>query len=1051
MKAVKTKIKKGIALLLSYTLLAGMAPAVPSVVQAAPSDIAALEQSAENIGTTVRADDANIKIGTVIYDENQIAVQKDVNVEGNVALMVLFNDGTNDRYYNVPIIRTRLITKDEIEKVFKTQNITFSDCTIYLETTIDNVTYTKMAEATDPITTEKVTSVDITGMKPTGGETFPTAASCSTEGIATTAPAIVYTAQDSGTEVTEKADWNKTYQAEATLTTAISGTTVYLFENPVSVTADDGVRQDITLDPYGNLTVRKEFTTDKRKITGVAAPAVPTNNTFKNYYTADTILAGGKNSELGMQAELILEGHAVPAVVKADVRWTLANSGGAAYNDALGAENTFRWTVPATSFADYNASECKDAAGQICYDREADSITGTAAIRNKDTIDVKIDGRDARIDYSGADIDVSEYFTVDENAGTAEYSLVSKEDDAAVTGEGVLSGSRLTVTKTGVFRVKIATAAHGNYAAGEKTITLTVNNGKINYIATDYAETYDGQPHGIAVTVSEPAGSTVKYSTDGENYSDASPQFVKAGESVVYYKIEKENYDTVIGSKTVMIHKKDITITAEAQKAVWGAAIDQNKYTLPENSLAEGDCISGLILTADTTKLTENGVIAIGSIQIKDKNGTGEDVTDSYQITTVDGMLQVLHDTSLVPSRIEAAKAKKTYIAGDSLNLDDITVTAYYDDGYSETVTGFTANGAEIDMAVTGVKTLTVMYGPADKKLQADIDIKVEYHRGELILEPGKTIVREDGTISNNLDGTVTIDKGNDGTVDVTIRLPEAGGIHVDEDGKITVPPGGTVRTGDGKEILLPNGGTVDKDGNICADSTQTPVPTQKPTQTPTQKPAVSDSNQNVSPEEKEKKSEELDRGISMYWGGNKLTFVWKAVQGAEGYDIFAAPCAKKLGSKSLVKTVKGKKTSISLTKIAGKKISQKKSYKARIKAWKHIGGKKVYIGSSKPYHAAGKNNKKYTNVKKLKPAKKKYALKKGRSIRLKVQIVKQSNKKGLLSNAHGPALRYISGNRKVAAVTSNGKVKAKEKGSCYIYVTALNGVRTKIKITVLP
>ena len=63
--------------------------------------------------------------------------------------------------------------------------------------------------------------------------------------------------------------------------------------------------------------------------------------------------------------------------------------------------------------------------------------------------------------------------------------------------------------------------------------------------------------------------------------------------------------------------------------------------------------------------------------------------------------------------------------------------------------------------------------------------------------------------------------------------------------------------------------------------------------------------------------------------------------------------------------------------------------------------------------------------------------------------IDKQSKKKKLLPVSHGPALKYQSGNKKIAAVTQAGKVKAKKKGTCYIYVTALNGVREKIKITV--
>ncbi len=82
-------------------------------------------------------------------------------------------------------------------------------------------------------------------------------------------------------------------------------------------------------------------------------------------------------------------------------------------------------------------------------------------------------------------------------------------------------------------------------------------------------------------------------------------------------------------------------------------------------------------------------------------------------------------------------------------------------------------------------------------------------------LAPGETLVRDNETITNGQDGTVTVDLGNDGTVDVTIRLPQAGDIQVDANGKITIPAGGTVQVGNGEVTTLPDGGTVDADGNV--------------------------------------------------------------------------------------------------------------------------------------------------------------------------------------------------------------------------------------------
>lgn len=233
------------------------------------------------------------------------------------------------------------------------------------------------------------------------------------------------------------------------------------------------------------------------------------------------------------------------------------------------------------------------------------------------------------------------------------------------------------------------------------------------------------------------------------------------------------------------------------------------------------------------------------------------------------------------------------------------------------------------------------------------------------------------------------------------------------------------------------NGDT--KTADIAIKVSETPEQTEKPI--PTE--ATKQPQETITSEEMKKNSAKLDSGIFVNWKGNALVLKWTKIAGVEGYDIFVAH------KKSLAKTVTNGKASVSLTKIAGKKISGKEVYSVWIKAWKYVDGKKRYIGSSRTYYIVGKTNKKYTNAKKLKLAKKKYSLKKGKSVRIKATIVKQAIKKKLLPKYYGSALQYWSGDKKIATVTQEGRIKAKKKGSCYIYVTALNGVRTKIKITV--
>ena len=70
-------------------------------------------------------------------------------------------------------------------------------------------------------------------------------------------------------------------------------------------------------------------------------------------------------------------------------------------------------------------------------------------------------------------------------------------------------------------------------------------------------------------------------------------------------------------------------------------------------------------------------------------------------------------------------KTKTEYKVGDTLNLDDITVTAKYNDGTSKAVTAYTTNASALDMSVAGDKTLTISYTEDGKTVTKDITIVV--------------------------------------------------------------------------------------------------------------------------------------------------------------------------------------------------------------------------------------------------------------------------------------------------------------------------------------
>ncbi|MGN0480985.1 MAG: beta strand repeat-containing protein, partial [Lachnospiraceae bacterium] len=671
---------------------------------------------------TLRLDGTDTAMGTVIYDSDGgvIVADRDDGAAGTVALVIQGNDGTNDWYYSVPVGGTTVVTAEQIKTACGIATLSLADCKIWLETTIADMAYAKMAQTKG---IEIISSVEVAGMKPVGGTAFNTEALCATAGIVTTAPAITYTTEVDGGDVvvTGMADWNKTYKATVTLSADTSGDTLYVFGNTVSVTVDGvALSGDFTPNTDGTLTITNEYTTDKRKIQSVNTPTVPTGNIFTNYYGYagyDDVLTGGSNNELGTQVTVTFSDSVTPNTQAMDVTWSIANDGGAAYDKTPGAENTFRWTITDTKIGDYNLTNCSN------YDVATGTITGTVTITNKAATPVTITGTDSTTKYADTTIDVSQYFTIDTNAGTPSYSLITGTTGG--TGVGTLSGSVLTVTRTGTFKIKVSTGANGIYAADEKTITLTVDNGTIRYTASDYSGTYDGQSHSINVAVDFPTGTTITYSTDGTNYGSNKPSFTNEGTYTVYYRITKDNYDTINGLRTVTINKKALTITADEQTVMWGNSIDQTKYTVSTGGLITGDSISEITLIPSTTVLTDNGTISISGVKIVNTSGT--DVTGNYEITTGNGVLKVIHNTTLAPDSIQAVKVKTAYTAGDILNIDDITVTAYYTDGYSKTVTGYTTNAAVIDMSTVGNKTLTVSYTENGATKTDDITIAVSH------------------------------------------------------------------------------------------------------------------------------------------------------------------------------------------------------------------------------------------------------------------------------------------------------------------------------------
>lgn len=179
--------------------------------------------------------------------------------------------------------------------------------------------------------------------------------------------------------------------------------------------------------------------------------------------------------------------------------------------------------------------------------------------------------------------------------------------------------------------------------------------------------------------------------------------------------------------------------------------------------------------------------------------------------------------------------------------------------------------------------------------------------------------------------------------------------------------------------------------------------------------------------------------------GSRKLVISWNPIDGAAGYDVFLVKCGKNNMGRP-VRTIKGE-TSLTWTK---KSLRKKTPYKAVVKAWTIKDGKKVFVVTSPIVHAyTSGGTRKYTNARSVAVNKTRVSLAIGKTFTVRARVNKIRKGKKLMMKNHAPKLRYLSSNTKIATVNESGIITARAKGSCIIYVIAVNGSRKAITVMV--
>ncbi len=156
-------------------------------------------------------------------------------------------------------------------------------------------------------------------------------------------------------------------------------------------------------------------------------------------------------------------------------------------------------------------------------------------------------------------------------SGVGEYDFANgtiTSNLKIVDEKGVTVTNNYNVTFTATATISLATITEQDY-----TVPTSENN----------TFTYDTHQHGEGVR-SDEFDVTYSLSQDGE-YGSVQPCFTDAGEYTVYYKVSRDNYQTVSGNYTVTINKAKLDVTVENQSAVYGAefALDEDLYTVSGN------------------------------------------------------------------------------------------------------------------------------------------------------------------------------------------------------------------------------------------------------------------------------------------------------------------------------------------------------------------------------------------------------------------------------------------------------------------------------------
>ena len=244
-----------------------------------------------------------------------------------------------------------------------------------------------------------------------------------------------------------------------------------------------------------------------------------------------------------------------------------------------------------------------------------------------------------------------------ELAGNGTYEIKDAESDMNVTVEGVrkheaVSDEWLSDDNTHWHECtcggKIDEAEHDFEWVVVKTPTATEEGSKQQQCKicghklaevvipaaaiAGYSDEYDGAYHTVDAT-SLPEGATVKYSTDGENWSPEAPKIKDVGKVAVAYEVTIDGAKAE-GEVTLEVKPRAITVTAQDASKTYGETDPVFTWDVTAGELVAGETLQGLGIEREDCDDVREGGYALHLTQAKDAN-------PNYSITLVDGTFTI--------------------------------------------------------------------------------------------------------------------------------------------------------------------------------------------------------------------------------------------------------------------------------------------------------------------------------------------------------------------------------------------------------------------------